>query len=57
VGTEIYIYFASVNEQASNLKLEMEWSSEAAFYRAFYFNLSWGDDLLPNNVNIIRTLE
>lgn len=31
----------------------LEQPSEAAFYRAFYFNCSWGDD--PPNVNI-RTI-
>lgn len=45
MGTEIYIYFA--NEEASDLKPEMEWPNEAAFYRAFNFNFSWGDDPPP----------
>lgn len=38
------LIFVSVNEEASNLKPEMGWPSESALYRAFNFNLYWGDD-------------
>lgn len=46
-GSRANIHFSSVTKEVSNMKPQMEWSSEATSHRAFLFDLCLGDNPPP----------